>query len=1376
MAAAPIRLQRRWLIAAPVALMVLLTLLAGLAPNTDVGRRWLEQSLEGADLGALGRLHIEGLDGDVWSAPSVRRVTLSDRGGVWMEARSLRFRWRPLSLLDRRAQIDVAHIDVVRIDHRPQTAPPSTGGGQLPVSVHVDRLTARVEMAPKFSGQPGDYDLHGHLALDRDGTANIGIVANSRQALSDHLDAQFAISRRKAFQLSADLTEPAGGALAGMIGLPANQPFRLTARAAGDLKAGKVSVDSRLADSRPLILNGAWSEAGGQASGDVDLAASSLLSGYIDLIGPHLHLVVRGRSTGAGFADFQFVGGGANAQLVASGAANIGKFATGPKGLAMTLKVANANRLSSFPKMGQATFAGIVTGASQRWTANGVADLDQVSDGGYRLARVSGPLHVTYADREFQIVAEPAGVGGSGEGLLAALLGARPHGRAEVNRLADGRLLIRSATVEGVGLSMTGTGKRGLLGDLSFVGTGSFTNLKLAHAGAHGSVSFGWTASQAGRAPWGLSVDARGQNFTSGWAEADRLLGRMPRLQAKAVWEKSTLSVTASEIAGANGHLDSVGNIGGDGALALKLAWVAAGPFALGPLEIVGKADGGGALTGSIGAPRVDLIADFAGVSAPGLPLSKAHLILTFQHAADGDDGHFALTADSAYGAASAVSGFRLVSDGVDFTDLAVKGGGIEARGALALHAGAPSSADLGLTIGPGAMISRGQVHGRLKIAGAAGHAQASASLQGRELVLRDNGLAIKAIEITADGPVDRLPYRLAANGPSAAGPWRIAGNGALAQQNDQTIASFTGGAHWRHADLRTLAPAEALFTNAGYSLAASLAAGAGRADVAFSNLGPEAHLKATVANLDMALLDEDYVGKFSGELNLAGRGAQLQGDLDARLSGAGGRDLRGAPPVNGEIKAALAGGSMHVRFDLGNTSGLAASGEWTLPMDAAAQPFHLAVDGRRHLTGRLMVNGEVKPIWDLALAGSNSLSGQMNAELNFSGTLADPRASGHLALDKGRFQDEVSGLDLRNVSLHANLIDTVVQVSQFSATDPLRGTVTGAGQASLIRDGASNFRAQLSNFRLVDTNLARITASGPLSVSRAANGKVLISGALVVDQADISPNPPLANGVTPMDVVEINRPDALDDQPVTAATNTPREAPVGLDVAIRAPGRVFLKGRGLNLEFALDAHVTGTAVQPDLTGEARVVRGDYNFAGQRFLVDDRGIVRLGSTPQTIRLDLTATREDPALTAIIRITGTAAKPVILLSSNPSLPQDEILSQVLFGTSASQLSGLEAAQLASAVAGLSGGGGFDLIGGLRSLAHLDRLAIADSNVTGTTISGGKYIGDRLYVQLTGGGREGESAQIEWRVKRRLSLIGKLGSAGDSQIAVRWRKNY
>jgi translocation and assembly module TamB len=174
--------------------------------------------------------------------------------------------------------------------------------------------------------------------------------------------------------------------------------------------------------------------------------------------------------------------------------------------------------------------------------------------------------------------------------------------------------------------------------------------------------------------------------------------------------------------------------------------------------------------------------------------------------------------------------------------------------------------------------------------------------------------------------------------------------------------------------------------------------------------------------------------------------------------------------------------------------------------------------------------------------------------------------------------------------------------------------------------------------------------------------------------------------------------------------------------------------------------------------------------------LDERSVVRLGSTAETIRLNLLATREDPSLTAMIKITGTAARPTVTLSSNPSLPQDEILSRVLFGASASQLSGIEAAQLASAVAGLSGGRGFDLIGGLRSLAHLDRLAIGDSAVTGPTVHGGKYLTDRIYLELMGGGRNGEGAQIEWRVRKRLSLVGKLGSQGDSQIAIRWRRSY
>jgi len=231
----------------------------------------------------------------------------------------------------------------------------------------------------------------------------------------------------------------------------------------------------------------------------------------------------------------------------------------------------------------------------------------------------------------------------------------------------------------------------------------------------------------------------------------------------------------------------------------------------------------------------------------------------------------------------------------------------------------------------------------------------------------------------------------------------------------------------------------------------------------------------------------------------------------------------------------------------------------------------------------------------------------------------------------------------------------------------------------------------------------------------------------------------------------------------------------------------VLIKGRGLDLDMSLDARVTGTTAKPVLDGEARVVRGDYDFAGKRFEFDNRGVVHLSTDPSAIRLDLTATREDPALTAVIRIQGTAAKPQITLSSTPVLPNDEVLSQVLFGSSASQLSPLEAAQLASALSALASGGGFDVVGGLRAFARLDRLALTGGTAaTGFSVAGGKYLTNNIYVEVTGGGRAGPSVEVEYRVTRNLSIVSKLNDQivtqtgnviqGGDELSVRWRHDF
>ena len=106
----------------------------------------------------------------------------------------------------------------------------------------------------------------------------------------------------------------------------------------------------------------------------------------------------------------------------------------------------------------------------------------------------------------------------------------------------------------------------------------------------------------------------------------------------------------------------------------------------------------------------------------------------------------------------------------------------------------------------------------------------------------------------------------------------------------------------------------------------------------------------------------------------------------------------------------------------------------------------------------------------------------------------------------------------------------------------------------------------------------------------------------------------------------------------------------------------------------------------------------------------------------------------PGLSASIRVTGYALKPEIGFTSTPALPEDELLSRLLFGTSITNLSAPEALQLAAAVAALQGGGsGLNPINAVRRAAGLDRLRILPADPQtgqGTSIAAGKYVTRRL----------------------------------------------
>ncbi|MDA7568716.1 translocation/assembly module TamB [Emcibacteraceae bacterium] len=126
-----------------------------------------------------------------------------------------------------------------------------------------------------------------------------------------------------------------------------------------------------------------------------------------------------------------------------------------------------------------------------------------------------------------------------------------------------------------------------------------------------------------------------------------------------------------------------------------------------------------------------------------------------------------------------------------------------------------------------------------------------------------------------------------------------------------------------------------------------------------------------------------------------------------------------------------------------------------------------------------------------------------------------------------------------------------------------------------------------------------------------------------------------------------------------------------------------------------------------------------------------------------------------------------------------MPENEVLSRILFGTSVAELTAVEAVQLASAVYSLSNGGGHGILGGIRRAIGVDRLSIDNDNGReyGTTITGGKYLTNNVYVEVSTAPATGETAtSVEIDLTRNLSLVTRRTMDNDNNLSVRWFWDY
>lgn len=538
--------------------------------------------------------------------------------------------------------------------------------------------------------------------------------------------------------------------------------------------------------------------------------------------------------------------------------------------------------------------------------------------------------------------------------------------------------------------------------------------------------------------------------------------------------------------------------------------------------------------------------------------------------------------------------------------------------------------------------------------------------------------------------------------------------------------------------------------------------------------------LNASLDKLPLGLVDIvapelGLGGALSGQISFRRQGEmQPTGSASLRVSGLSRSGLvLSSRPIDMGINAVLDGGKAAVRAVVatgGRTIGRAQARIAPLGQgDLATQIMNAP------LFAQVRYSGPADTLWRLTGVEIFDLSGPLAIGADVSGRLAAPIIRGSVQTTKARLESAVTGTILTNLDARGRFDGSRLVVDEMRASAGTDGSVSGRGSFNLAAAEGFGIDLALNAERAILLNRDDIgaTVSGPLTIRTTGRGGV-ISGEVRLDRSRFVLGQASAAATIPrLKVTEINRRGDIIERDAPAV-------PWQLDIKAKARNRLSVTGMGLDSEWGADLQIGGTVEAPQITGRADLVRGGYDFAGKRFDLE-RGTIRFtGTVPADPTLDIVAESDVQGLNATIRVTGTGLKPDIAFTSIPAMPEDELLSRLLFGTSITNLSAPEALQLAAAVAALQGGDtGLNPINAVRQAAGLDRLRVLPADATtgqSTSVAAGKYLTRRAYVELITDGQGYSATRAEYQITRWLSILGSISTLGRESVNVRVSRDY
>lgn len=1348
------------------------------AQTADEDRGFIAGLLEDA-LGGEGRtVRIEGFAGALSSTATVARITIADPDGIWLALDNVTLEWTRSALLQGRIDIQTLAAEQISLPRLPQSVPsddlPAPEASvfrlpDLPVSVQIDSLAAnRIVLGAPVLGEAAEMSLAATLSLaEGDGAVTlqaqridgaegvlsvVGRFANADESLA--LDLQFA--------------EGPGGLVARAANLPGTPAVDLQVRADGTLQ--NLMGNLQLSTDGAVRLSGDVSVETGED--DLTRFAADLGGDLTPLLDPSLHALI-----------------GPNSQLIAEGTrdetgqTSLDQFrlttatadlegqvilaATGwPTRADISGQLANADG-SPLVLPGDGTPTRLAraeldiqygTNGGQDWTGTITAlGLDTSAAGFDRLSLTgSGTIdpQAPALDGRFNYAA--TGFAPTDPALLEAL-GPEFGGDVSLSYAGGTPLQISDLTLQTDGLALFGDLEIGALNDgvpvtfdlrVQADDFARFAALAGQPLGGSGDVSVTGEAALGG--VFDVQVTGQTNDLTVGVPQADAVFAGRARLRVDA-------------------KRDETGVLLRDMFLRTDQA------------EVLAK----GRLSSQTGDLQLDLALQDLGLLVPGYD-GPMQAVGTFGFDQTRWRGQFDV--DSPLADTLKLAGEGGLPQGATLTDALVQfdlTGPVIQDPALARAVGDAVSGTVQARYST-RQLDVPVLHltaGNLSVNGQASVAELSEPFQTDFSVTAD----AKALSRFAD--LAGVPLRGAAV-VEIAGQGNSTGD--VTADVSGTLRNIAIGQAQVDALLSGVTQLTAQIARAGDRLAlrdAEISNDQARITVEAEQTGAQSTVSLTAALPRVAVVAAGVPGALNLTADLNNQGDGWQGEAQ----------FTGPYASTGQVQADLTGAAL-ITFDAGLPDVAALGAPFGGPLsltgrvsqDGSVWSTRTDVSGpggtSALITGGLTPSLDVRAVGDLPLGLLNPLV----APRNIAGQAAfDLTVAGTPSLEAVTGQVQISDTTIVSPSERLSLLGVAGTVGLAAGRATLNLTGRGLEGGGLTVTGPINvttgldadLRIALDGLEISDPQLYRTSVDGTVSLVGPLSGGARISGDLALGETNITVPSTFLGGLSPLpDVTHIGatRPVMRTLQRAgvgldgSGSSRTASRRPFGLDLNIAAPGRVFVRGRGLDAELGGDLRISGTTANIISSGGVELIRGRLDILGQRFVVDEGRVQLLGDFDPFLRF--VANTETDTNTVSVVLEGRASSPEVSFQSSPSLPEDEVLAQLLFGKDLRQLSALQALELANAVATLAGRGGQGLVARLRDSFALDDLDITSDAEGNTQLRAGKYITENVYTDVTVGQDSRPEVSINIDLTSDITARGRLGSDGETSLGIFFERDY